>query len=61
MEWGNKNLSHHLVFMKGLGCDEAQTIVFNKMLEYKKSHLAFYIVQIDLSSSYNSVNLALLK
>ena len=36
MEWDNKNLSHHLVFMKGLGCDEAQTIVFNKMLEYKK-------------------------
>jgi hypothetical protein len=31
------------------------------MLEYKKSHLAFYIVQIYLSLAYDSVNLALLK
>ncbi len=31
------------------------------MLEYKKSYLAFYILQINFSSAYNSVNLALLK
>ena len=24
--------------MKGLECEEARTIAFNKMLEYKKSH-----------------------
>ena len=47
--------------MKRLGCKEAETIVFKKMLEYKKSHLAYYIVQIDLSSAYDSVNLDLLK
>ena len=61
MEWGNKNLSHQFGFMKRLGCKEAETIVFKKMLEYKKSHLAYYIVQIDLSSAYDSVNLDLLK
>jgi hypothetical protein len=31
------------------------------MLEYKKSHLAFYIVQSDLSSAFNLINIALMK
>jgi hypothetical protein len=31
------------------------------MLGYKISQLAIYIVQIDKSSAYNSVNLELLK
>ena len=47
--------------MKGLECEETRKIVFNKMLGYKISQLAIYIVQIDKSSAYNSVNLALLK
>ena len=37
MEWDNKNLSYQFGFMKGLGREETRTIVFNKMLEYKKS------------------------
>jgi|LakMenEpi03Aug12_release.lakeMendotaPanAssembly.Ray.scaffolds.fasta_scaffold3293881_1 hypothetical protein len=58
---GNKSLSNLFAFMKGLGCEKARTFLFNKILEYKKSYLSFYIVQIDLPSAYNSVNLALLK
>jgi hypothetical protein len=27
--------------MKGLGCEETRIIVLNKMLQYKKSHLAY--------------------
>jgi hypothetical protein len=46
MEWGNKNLSHQFGFMIGLACEEAQTIVFNKMLKYKKSHLAFILYKL---------------
>ncbi len=59
-EWGQKNLAEQFGFISGVGCEAARTLAFRKMVQLRNSGTPFYVLQVDLRSAYNAVNLFIL-
>ena len=61
MDWGRSHLQEQFGFLNGVGCEAARLAVFRKMVQLENNSTPFYVLQIDLSSAYNTVNLYILK
>ena len=48
-------------FIRGIGCESVRTFVFREMVCLQNNKIPFYVVQLDLTSAYNTANLWILK
>lgn len=58
--WGKEYLVEQFGFVSGVGCEAARMMAFRKMARLQNSSTPFYVLQIDLRSAYNAVNLFIL-
>lgn len=59
-EWGSKNLAEQFGFVSGVGCEPARGLAFRTMARLQNSSTPFFVLQVDLRSAYNAVNLFIL-